>query len=170
MTDREESDADVTTRKRTLPGMARNRDITASSRAGGGTTGGSEDEDLGPDLRASGNLPASDDKTAEFIDNALKDLSPRWRNWVVRFCLGMTMICGFFTVIWMGPPALIIMIYAVQIKVFLEIITIGHTVYHSYNLPWFRVLSWYFLFASNYYFYGESAIDHLSIMVKPTVS
>ena len=30
----------------------------------------------------------------------------------------------------------------VQIKCFHEIITIGYNVYHSYDLPWFRTLSW----------------------------
>lgn len=31
----------------------------------------------------------------------------------------------------------------VQIKCFHEIITIGYNVYHSYDLPWFRTLSWW---------------------------
>lgn len=33
-------------------------------------------------------------------------------------------------------------VMCVQIKCFHEIITIGYNVYHSYDLPWFRTLSW----------------------------
>lgn len=33
-------------------------------------------------------------------------------------------------------------VMTVQIKCFEEIITIGYRVYHSYDLPWFRTLSW----------------------------
>lgn len=33
-------------------------------------------------------------------------------------------------------------VLCVQIKCFHEIITIGYSVYHSYDLPWFRTLSW----------------------------
>lgn len=33
-------------------------------------------------------------------------------------------------------------VMTIQIKCFEEIITIGYRVYHSYDLPWFRTLSW----------------------------
>ena len=35
-----------------------------------------------------------------------------------------------------------IQVMTVQIKCFQEIITIGYRVYRSYELPWFRTLSW----------------------------
>lgn len=35
-----------------------------------------------------------------------------------------------------------VQVMCVQIKCFHEIITIGYNVYHSYDLPWFRTLSW----------------------------
>jgi len=57
-----------------------------------------------------------------------------------------------------------------QIKCFHEIITIGYVVYKSYDLPWFRTLSWYFLFSSNYFFYGESLIDHFGVLLHRAVS
>lgn len=81
------------------------------------------------------------------------------------------MISGFFLIICMGPIALLLIVsgktfmfasscsrfiflmkfyfstdmtqvMTVQIKCFEEIITIGYRVYHSYDLPWFRTLSW----------------------------
>lgn len=59
---------------------------------------------------------------------------------------------------------------AIQIKCFHEIITIGYTVYKSFDLPWFRTLSWYFLFTSNYFFYGESLIDYFAVLLHRTVN
>ena len=35
-----------------------------------------------------------------------------------------------------------VQVMSVQIECFQEIITIGYRVYHSYDLPWFRTLSW----------------------------
>ncbi|KAJ8318709.1 hypothetical protein KUTeg_003800, partial [Tegillarca granosa] len=75
------------------------------------------------------------------------------------------MIFGFGFVIYMGPLVLVLLIFAIQIKCFHEIITIGYTVYKSFDLPWFRTLSWYFLFASNYFFYGESLIDYFGVLL-----
>ncbi len=37
-----------------------------------------------------------------------------------------------------------------------------------HNLPWFRSLSWYFLIASNYFFYGESLVDYFGVLVNQT--
>ena len=60
-------------------------------------------------------------------------------------------------------------IFAIQIKCFHEIITIGYAVYKSYDLPWFRTLSWYFLFTSNYFFYGESLIEYFGVLLHRMV-
>ena len=34
------------------------------------------------------------------------------------------------------------------------------------NLPWFRSLSWYFLVASNYFFYGESLVEQFGVLIN----
>lgn len=41
-----------------------------------------------------------------------------------------------------SSPFSVFQVMCVQIKCFHEIITIGYNVYHSYDLPWFRTLSW----------------------------
>uniref|UniRef100_A0A8C9VVZ9 Phosphatidate cytidylyltransferase n=1 Tax=Scleropages formosus TaxID=113540 RepID=A0A8C9VVZ9_SCLFO len=61
------------------------------------------------------------------------------------------------------PP---LQVLCVQIKCFHEIITIGYSVYHSYHLPWFRTLSWYFLLCVNYFFYGETVTDYFFTLVQ----
>ncbi|KAG2466392.1 CDS1 cytidylyltransferase, partial [Polypterus senegalus] len=57
-------------------------------------------------------------------------------------------------------------VLGIQIKCFHEIITIGYRVYHSYDLPWFRTLSWYFLLCVNYFFYGETVADYFVTFVQ----
>uniref|UniRef100_A0A8C5LJB3 Phosphatidate cytidylyltransferase n=1 Tax=Leptobrachium leishanense TaxID=445787 RepID=A0A8C5LJB3_9ANUR len=39
-------------------------------------------------------------------------------------------------------------------------------VYRSYELPWFRTLSWYFLLCVNYFFYGETLADYFANYVQ----
>ena len=49
---------------------------------------------------------------------------------------------------------------------FSEIINIGYAVYKMDNLPWFRSLSWYFLIASNYFFYGETLVEQFRVVIN----
>ena len=52
------------------------------------------------------------------------------------------------------------------VQCFSEIINIGYAVYKMDNLPWFRSLSWYFLVASNYFFYGETLVEQFGVVVN----
>ncbi|KAA8592943.1 hypothetical protein FQN60_018398 [Etheostoma spectabile] len=99
-------------------------------------------------------VPVPADDTPEVLNKALSGLSSRWKNWWVRGILTLAMISFFFLIIYLGPMVLMMIVLCVQIKCFQEIITIGYSVYHSYHLPWFRTLSWYFLLCVNYFFYG----------------
>ncbi|ELT99753.1 hypothetical protein CAPTEDRAFT_161806 [Capitella teleta] len=113
-------------------------------------------------------LPQASDNTSEAIDSALKDLTPRWRNWIIRGIFSLIMIFSFGGVIWLGPLAVVLLVMVIQIKCFHEIITIGYVVYKSHELPWFRTLSWYFLICSNYFFYGESMIQYFGVLLSRT--
>ncbi|TFJ99748.1 dnaJ-like protein subfamily B member 1 [Platysternon megacephalum] len=109
--------------------------------------------------------PTSDD-TPEVLNRALSNLSSRWKNWWVRGILTLAMIGFFFFIIYLGPMVLMMIVMCVQIKCFQEIITIGYNVYRSYELPWFRTLSWYFLLCVNYFFYGETVTDYFFTLVQ----
>uniref|UniRef100_H2Z714 Phosphatidate cytidylyltransferase n=1 Tax=Ciona savignyi TaxID=51511 RepID=H2Z714_CIOSA len=101
--------------------------------------------------------PKPKDETPEFMKDALKDLTPRWRNWWIRGWFTILMFGYFALVTYLGTYAFMTSVILFQVKCFHEIITIGHQVYKSYDLPWFRTLSWYFLLCSNYFFYGTIA-------------
>ncbi|KAG7481372.1 hypothetical protein MATL_G00065960 [Megalops atlanticus] len=111
-------------------------------------------------------VPQSEDSTPQCLNKALEGLSSRWKNWWIRGILSLTMISGFFLMIYLGPIMLILVVMTIQIKCFQEIITIGYRVYHSYDLPWFRTLSWYFLICVNYFFYGETVADYFGALVQ----
>uniref|UniRef100_A0AAR2LD53 Phosphatidate cytidylyltransferase n=1 Tax=Pygocentrus nattereri TaxID=42514 RepID=A0AAR2LD53_PYGNA len=111
-------------------------------------------------------VPPSSDSTPQCLNKALEGLSSRWKNWWIRGILSVTMIIGFFLIIYLGPLMLIFVVMSIQIKCFQEIITIGYRVYHSYELPWFRTLSWYFLICVNYFFYGETVADYFGALVQ----
>ncbi|PVD37755.1 hypothetical protein C0Q70_00356 [Pomacea canaliculata] len=146
-------------------------DELKTAAASAGQASESEEDDIigQPNLEAAGDqLPQSSDKTTEVLDSALKDINPRWRNWIIRGIFTWVMIFGFAFIIYLGPLALVTVVFALQIKCFHEIITIGCIVYRSYNLPWFRVLSWYFLFASNFFFFGESMIEYFGLLLSRT--
>ncbi|XP_076455134.1 phosphatidate cytidylyltransferase, photoreceptor-specific-like [Babylonia areolata] len=138
--------------------------------SGGGHASESEEDDIisQPHLHAAGEggVPQGSDKTTEALDSALKDLNPRWRNWVIRGIFTWVMILAFMFVIYCGPLALVLVIFALQIKCFHEIITIGYIVYRSLKLPWFRALSWYFLFTSNFFLFGESMIEYFGLLLS----
>uniref|UniRef100_A0A4W4DNG7 Phosphatidate cytidylyltransferase n=2 Tax=Electrophorus electricus TaxID=8005 RepID=A0A4W4DNG7_ELEEL len=111
-------------------------------------------------------MPPGDGNTPQCLNRALEGLSSRWKNWWIRGILSLTMITGFFLIIYLGPLMLIFVVMSIQIKCFQEIITIGYRVYHSYELPWFRTLSWYFLICVNYFFYGETVADYFGALVR----
>lgn len=106
------------------------------------------------------------DKAPELLETALVGLPPRWKNWVIRGIFTWLMIGGFGLIIYGGPLALMLTTFLVQVKCFAEIINIGYAVYKMDNLPWFRSMSWYFLIASNYFFYGESLVEQFGVLIN----
>jgi phosphatidate cytidylyltransferase len=109
---------------------------------------------------------ASIQKYMLYFDRLLSGVNPRWRNWIIRGIFSFIMITFFTKIVSMGPLAVSLLVLFIQIKCFQEIINIGYVVYKSHNLPWFRTLSWYFLFTSNYWLYGESLIHHFGFLMN----
>ncbi|XP_022094533.1 phosphatidate cytidylyltransferase 2-like isoform X3 [Acanthaster planci] len=75
------------------------------------------------------------------------------------------MVAGFAFIIHYGPVAITGLVLLIEMMCFHEIITIGHAVYRSQDLPWFRTLSWYFLLCANYFVYGQSMKDYFGIVL-----
>ncbi|XP_030835189.1 phosphatidate cytidylyltransferase 2 isoform X1 [Strongylocentrotus purpuratus] len=96
----------------------------------------------------------------------LKGLPPRWQNYVIRTAVSFAMVFGYALIIYAGPVGLTGLILLIEVMCFKEIISIGHAVYRTQNLPWFRTLSWYFLACANYFVYGQSLKDYFGIVLR----
>ena len=157
--------SDIEQEKNANPGRLSKSQITAA--AGAPTT---EDDDMEPlPSQPSGANMIIEESTVQkcmqYFDRLLIGFDPRWRNWIIRGIFSWVMILGFAKLVSMGPIVVSLVVLLIEIKCFQEIINIGYIVYKSHNLPWFRTLSWYFLFTSNYWLYGESLIHHFGYMM-----
>lgn len=86
----------------------------------------------------------------------LGKMDSRWRKWWIRGIFTLIMITAFSVVVYLGPVALSLLVLAILLKCFQEIITIGYSKYKEYNLPLYRVLNWYFLLVATYFLYGDN--------------
>ncbi|KAF9921712.1 hypothetical protein FBU30_008217 [Linnemannia zychae] len=89
----------------------------------------------------------------------------KWANWSVRTLWTLIMIGGFFACIAAGPAAVILLVVIVQGLVYKEVIYLAAVPSKEKKLPWFRAMNWYFLFSTNYFFYGESLIHYFQHIV-----
>lgn len=113
-------------------------------------------------------IPQSGD--TGMLSESMSSLSPKWRNYWIRIITSWLMLFGFIFVGYCGPIAIVLLVLAIQIKCFHEIITIGYMVYRNYELPWFRTISWYFLFCANYFFYGETINEYFGVVLSKDVA
>eukprot|EP00048_Salpingoeca_helianthica_P014845 m.223833 g.223833 ORF g.223833 m.223833 type:complete len:435 (+) comp16337_c0_seq1:1173-2477(+) len=116
-----------------------------------------EEKDLAPSGDDSDDLSSAADKLDAKPQQLLvnQPAASRWRNWCIRGLVTWLMLFAFAGIIYLGHVALTIMIFALQLKSFHEIISIAHVRYKENQLPWFRSLNWYFVFVANFYFFGE---------------
>ncbi|KAH6579482.1 hypothetical protein BASA50_008098 [Batrachochytrium salamandrivorans] len=86
--------------------------------------------------------------------------SAKWKNWWVRTFWTIIMISGFISILMAGHVWVTALVFAIQIIVYREVISIGILPSKERHLPWFRSLHWYFLASTNYFLYGESIIHY----------
>lgn len=84
----------------------------------------------------------------------------KWKSMWTRFFFSVPMIGGFILILWLGPFYVALLVICLQVKSFHELMVIGHSKYSSLELPWYRVLNWYFLGVANYFFFGESLTSY----------
>ncbi|KAG0098163.1 hypothetical protein BGZ93_000938 [Podila epicladia] len=86
-------------------------------------------------------------------------------NFAVRTLWTLIMIGGFFACFAAGPLFVILLVVLVQGLVYKEVIYLANVPSREKKLPWFRTMNWYFLFSTNYFFYGESLIHYFQHVV-----
>ena len=111
-------------------------------------------------LRLRKKLQFEDVETTESEVEEEKVVVRNWKNWWTRTYLSVLMSIGFIVIVLSGPLYIIVLVSLLQLVVFKEVISIAHVPSKEKKLPWFRVLNWYFLFAFNFYLYGDSINEH----------
>ncbi|KAF2010495.1 phosphatidate cytidylyltransferase 1 [Aaosphaeria arxii CBS 175.79] len=79
-------------------------------------------------------------------------------NFITRTVWTLLMIAGFFWLLFAGHIYIIIIITAVQIISFKEVIAISNVPSRARSLRFTKSLNWYFLGTTMYFLYGESVI------------
>ncbi|KAF2879375.1 hypothetical protein ILUMI_26800 [Ignelater luminosus] len=93
------------------------------------------------------------------------NIPDHWGSCVVRGIFTILLLAYFWYTIYMGPFAIMLTTLAIQVKCFAEIIDIVHKSYPINELPLFRLTSWYFLVAANYFCYGETLADYFNVFI-----
>ena len=75
------------------------------------------------------------------------------------------MIAGFFGALFAGHIFIILVVTAVQVVSFKEIIAISNVPSRARSLRFTKTLNWYFLGTGMYYLYGESIIYYFKHII-----
>ncbi|KAF9130620.1 hypothetical protein BGW39_002850 [Mortierella sp. 14UC] len=103
--------------------------------------------------------------TSPVVLLADQSATAKWANWSTRTLWTLIMIGGFFACFAAGPLFVILLVVMVQGLVYKEVIFLAAVPSKEKKLPWFRSMNWYFLFSTNYFFYGESLIHYFQHIV-----
>jgi len=79
------------------------------------------------------------------------DPSEKWKSWRIRMRSSISMILGFAVLMYLGQPALLLLIICVQTFMFKEIVKLGHVVSRENKLPGFRHLQWFWYVSAQYF-------------------
>lgn len=120
----------------------------------------------GSDLSESMSEPGSpngDVKRPEGIPEIKEPVEPseyekKKANFITRTIWTLLMMAGFFVALLGGHIYILIIVTAIQIVSFKEVIAIAQVPTKQKNLPLTKSLNWYFLAITMYYLYGESVI------------
>lgn len=87
------------------------------------------------------------------------------QTFITRMVWSFVMIFGFFGAMFAGHIYLILIVTALQIISFKEVIAIAQVPIKAKNLRFTKNLNWYFLAVSMYYLYGESIIYYFKHII-----
>lgn len=85
------------------------------------------------------------------------------KTWILRSILSLILFSYFFLTVYTGPFLIIASVIIIQVSCFKEIIDIAFNIYQINRFPKFKLTSWYFLLAFNYFFCGETLYKHTAV-------
>ncbi|KAI9294527.1 phosphatidate cytidylyltransferase [Neoconidiobolus thromboides FSU 785] len=84
----------------------------------------------------------------------------RWKNWRIRGFWTIIMVVAFFMILSVGPIPTLLLIFAIQIRIYHEIINLSIIPNKELKLPWMRAINWYFFLVANNFLFWESLIKY----------
>lgn len=106
-----------------------------------------------------------DDKQDQKQADANAEYAKKKQTFITRTIWTLVMIAGFFGGMFAGHIYILIIVTAVQIISFKEVIAISNVPSRARSLRFTKTLNWYFLGTTMYFLYGESVIYYFKHVV-----
>ncbi|KAK7203657.1 cytidylyltransferase family-domain-containing protein [Myxozyma melibiosi] len=87
------------------------------------------------------------------------------QNFIVRTIWTVVMILGFFGLLAAGHGYIMLLVTAIQILTYKEVIALANEPAREKKLPYGKTINWYFLATTIYFLYGESVIHYFQEVV-----
>jgi len=119
-----------------------------------------------PTLPRSGSaLDGIQEKTPSGDQTQQSEYEKKKANFITRTFWTLVMIAGFFAALFMGHVYIILIITAIQVVSFKEVITIASVPSRARDIQSTKSLNWYWLATTMYFLYGESVIYYFKHIV-----
>lgn len=99
------------------------------------------------------------------VKKEVSDFEKKKQTFITRAIWTVVMIGGFFGAMFAGHLYLVILVTAIQIICFKEVIAISNVPSRARSLRFTKTLNWYFLGITMYFLYGESVIYYFKHIV-----
>jgi phosphatidate cytidylyltransferase len=116
-------------------------------------------------LRGSGTLENIQEKPQSPEEQQQSEYEKKKANFITRTFWTLVMIAGFFAALFMGHVYILVIITAIQIISFKEVIAIANVPSRARDLQSTKSLNWYWLATTMYFLYGESVVYYLKHIV-----
>ncbi|KAL2264196.1 hypothetical protein VTK26DRAFT_472 [Humicola hyalothermophila] len=115
--------------------------------------------------KSGGTLQNIQERTPSPEEEKQAEYEKKKANFITRTFWTFVMIGGFFAALFMGHVYILVIITAVQIISFKEVIAIANVPSRARDLQSTKSLNWYWLASTMYFLYGESVIYYLKHIV-----
>ncbi|KAK4095927.1 phosphatidate cytidylyltransferase [Parathielavia hyrcaniae] len=115
--------------------------------------------------KAGGTLQNIDEKPPSEQEQQQSEYEKKKANFITRTFWTFVMIGGFFAALIMGHVYILVIITAIQIVSFKEVIAIANVPSRARDLQSTKSLNWYWLATTMYFLYGESVVYYLKHIV-----
>ncbi|KAK4151702.1 cytidylyltransferase family-domain-containing protein [Chaetomidium leptoderma] len=115
--------------------------------------------------KSSGSLEDIQEKPPTAEEQRSAEYEKKKANFITRTFWTFVMIGGFFSALFMGHVYILVIITAIQIISFKEVIAIANVPSRARDLQSTKSLNWYWLATTMYFLYGESVVYYLKHIV-----